>query len=119
MEQLDTHSISQSFTEPGHGSTHPNTSTSTTMCAVLLERYGPLLSTEALADLLGYATPKQVTNALASGRLDIPTAKLAGRRQARVQDVAAFIDRALEHDSLRVDDADMADPYAYYARWAD
>jgi hypothetical protein len=89
------------------------------MSDVLLERYGPLLSTDALADLLGYSTAKQVANALASGRLDIPTAKLAGRRQARVQDVADYIDRAIEANSLRIDNTAPTNPYALYARWAD
>jgi hypothetical protein len=92
---------------------------SPTTAAMLLREYGLLLDTRALAKVLGFSTPKQAASALSSGRLPIPAARIAGRLQARVQDVADYIDGAVSQSRRRRATRTGADAYEMYARWAD
>jgi len=84
---------------------------------LLLARYGALLDSADLAEILGFASAKQVTNALASHRLRLQTGKIGGRRKARIQDVAAYIDDAFTQPKPD-SEPDLPDWLDSYRRWA-
>jgi hypothetical protein len=61
------------------------------LTAYLLERYGPRLGTDELAQVLG-VTPKTLGNKLYRGEVPLPTYKDNGKVWADVRDVAAYLD---------------------------
>ena len=61
------------------------------LTAYLLERYGPRLGREELAQVLG-VTPRTLENKLYRGEVPLPTYKDNGKVWADVRDVAAYLD---------------------------
>jgi hypothetical protein len=59
--------------------------------AYLLEKYGPRLNTDELAQVLG-VTPKTLGNKLYRGEVEILTYKDQGRVWADARDVAEYLD---------------------------
>lgn len=62
------------------------------MQAYLMEKYGPRLGTDELADVLG-VTVKTLGNKLYRGEVPIPHYKDQGKVWADVRDVAEYLDR--------------------------
>jgi excisionase family DNA binding protein len=66
--------------------------------AYLLERYGPRLSVEQIAQVLGLSKGT-LYNAISAGTLPVRTYCDGGRRYADFRDVAEHIDRCREQAS--------------------
>lgn len=58
----------------------------------LLEKYGPRLDMDAMAEVLGF-TKGTLGNKLYRGELDLPTYLDGGKRFADITDVAEYLDR--------------------------
>jgi hypothetical protein len=63
--------------------------------AYLLEKYGPRLSVEQMAELLS-STPGAVRNAISADRFPLPTYLEGGRRWCDCRDAAEYFDRCRE-----------------------
>jgi hypothetical protein len=61
------------------------------LTAYLLERYGPRLGTDELAQVLGIA-PRTLENKLYRGEVPLPTYKDQGKVWADCRDVAEYLD---------------------------
>jgi len=61
---------------------------------LIFDKYGPLLSTQQLAELLKhrYKNARQVANAISNETFPIKTAKDGPRRVAHYTDVAKYLD---------------------------
>lgn len=59
--------------------------------AYLLEKYGPRLGTEALAEVLGMS-PRTLGNKLYRNEVPVPTYKDSGKVWADCRDVAEYLD---------------------------
>lgn len=63
--------------------------------AHLLDRYGPRLNMDQLAEVLGYTSKSTVYNKITAGTLEVKT-YVDGGRWADYRDVAEFLDRLRE-----------------------
>lgn len=61
------------------------------LTAYLMERYGPRLGTEELAEVLGMS-PRTLGNKLYRGEVPVPTYKDSGKVWADCRDVAEYLD---------------------------
>jgi hypothetical protein len=59
---------------------------------MLLQKYGPVLSTEDLASALKFESAKAFVNAVSAGRVPFNTFRRGRYRLAHAADVAAYID---------------------------
>lgn len=62
------------------------------VAAYLLDRYGPRLNVEEIAEVLGFSPPT-IYNRISKGTLGIPTYVDGGRRFADYRDVMEYLDR--------------------------
>ena len=61
---------------------------------LLYEKYGQLtLTTEQLAEVLHYKTPRVLLNAISAERCPVPTYKCGKLRVADIRDIAEYMDR--------------------------
>jgi hypothetical protein len=68
--------------------------------AWLLDRYGPRLNLEQLAEVLDMAKGS-LSNRIYRGEIDLPTYLDGGRRFADVRDVAEYLDRMRQSAETR------------------
>lgn len=68
---------------------------------MLLTKYGPMLSTDDIAQALKFDSAKAVANAFSAGRLPFNTFRRGRYRVAHAADVAAYIDGLRSASSLQ------------------
>ena len=59
----------------------------------LIQKYGPLLNTKALAEVFNYKDSATVLNAISAERFPIKTHRVGKSRVADVRDVIAYLDK--------------------------